>query len=67
METKTFSVPNIGCDGCVSTIKTEIGEIPGVKQVDADVNTKIVTVKWDAPASWSTIENQLAEIEYPPA
>ena len=67
MESKTFSVPNIGCDGCVSTIKTEISEIAGVKQVDADVNTKIVTVKWDAPASWSAIENKLAEIEYPPA
>jgi copper chaperone len=67
METKTFAVPNIGCDGCVRTIKTEIGEIAGVKQVDADENTKIVTVKWDNPASWMAIENKLVEIDYPPA
>ena len=33
METKTFKVPNIGCDGCVSTIKNEIGHLAnGVKE-----------------------------------
>ena len=67
MNSKTFQVPNIGCDGCVRTIKSEIGALPGVKQVDADQNTKIVTVKWDDPASWTAIENKLVEIEYPPA
>ncbi|MBZ0282190.1 MAG: cation transporter, partial [Anaerolineae bacterium] len=31
MESKTFQVPNIGCDGCVRTIKTEVSQISGVK------------------------------------
>ena len=30
METKTVNVPNIGCDGCVNTIKNEVSVIPGV-------------------------------------
>jgi copper chaperone CopZ len=67
MERKTFQVPNIGCDGCVRTIKNELGEIPGVKQVEGAVDTKIVTVEWDNPATWQKITSVLEEIEYPPA
>ena len=67
MERKTFQVPNIGCDGCVRTIKTEVSQINGVKQVDADVKTKVVTVEWDTPASWQGIESKLVEIDYAPA
>jgi copper chaperone CopZ len=49
VERKTFQVPNIGCDGCVRTIKTEVSQISGVKQVDGVVDTKTVTVEWDTP------------------
>ncbi len=67
MESKTFQVPNIGCDGCVRTIKNEVSLISGVKLVNAEVSTKTVTVEWDAPATWQDIESTLKEIEYPPA
>lgn len=67
MERKTFQVPNIGCDGCVRTIKNEVSQISGVKQVDGVVNTKTVTVEWDTPATWDQIESTLKEIDYPPA
>jgi copper ion binding protein len=66
MESKTFVVPNIGCDHCVHTIKNEVGEIAGVKSVEADVSTKVVTVSWDSPATWEQIQSALAEIDYPP-
>ncbi len=66
MEHKTFQVPAIGCDGCVKTIKTEVSQLPGVTQVDADVDTKMVTVEWNEPASWTGIESKLVEIDYPP-
>mgnify|MGYP001284932110 CR=1 FL=1 len=66
MDSKTFKVPNIGCDGCVSTIKNEIGQLAGVARVDADKDTKIVTVQWQNPASWSGIEQRLVEIDYAP-
>lgn len=67
METKTFKIPNIGCDGCVSKIKDEIGQLAGVAQVDAYKDTKVVTVQWQNPASWQVIERRLVEIDYAPA
>lgn len=67
MERKTFQVPNIGCDGCVRTIKNEVSEIPGVQQVDAAVETKTVTVEWNEPATWQKIVDTLKEIDYAPA
>ena len=67
METKTVVVPNISCGHCVHTIESEVSELPGVKAVNADEQTKKVTVEWGDPATWQTIENTLKEIDYPPA
>ena len=67
MESKTFQVPNIGCDGCVKTIKNEVSQIAGVQVVDAAVDTKTVTVKWETPATWDKIADTLKEIDYAPA
>jgi copper chaperone len=67
MTTKTFTVPNISCGHCTHAIKMELGEVPGVKRVEADVATKHVTVDWQEPASWDTIRAVLEEINYPPA
>ena len=66
MENKTFVVPNISCGHCVMTIRREVGALMGVKEVVGDVESKVVTVKWDFPASWSLIEGTLREIGYPP-
>ncbi len=66
MESKTFQVPNIGCDGCVNTIKNEVSQIAGVQVVDAAVDTKTVTVKWESPATWQKITETLEEIDYAP-
>lgn len=67
MTTKTFTVPNITCNHCVHTVKTEVGDLAGVQSVAADAETKQVTVAWDEPASWEKIEDLLKEINYAPA
>ena len=67
MSSKTFEVPNIGCDGCVRTIENELSQLAGVRKVNAAVDTRMVTVEWDDPAKWETIVDTLNEIEYPPA
>ena len=67
MESKTVTVPAIGCDNCVRTITNEVSEISGVKTVTASVDSKHVTVEWTEPATWAAIEARLTEIEYPPA
>jgi len=65
-ETKVFSVPNISCAHCVRSIKNEISEIAGVTEVQANEQTKVVTVAWEAPATWDQIKAALTEIDYPP-
>jgi len=67
MTTKTFAVPNISCNHCVHTVKTELGELTGVQSVAADAQTKQVTVAWSEPATWEKIETLLKEINYAPA
>lgn len=66
MTTKTFVVPAISCDHCVRSIKNEVSEIAGVASVQADRETKVVTVQWDDPATWEKIKATLTEIDYPP-
>ncbi|HRO91048.1 MAG TPA: heavy-metal-associated domain-containing protein [Promineifilum sp.] len=66
METKTFKVPGISCGHCVHTIKMEVGDVPGVTAVEADPQTKMVTVTWNTPADWEKIRATLVEINYPP-
>ncbi len=66
MNTVTYTIPNISCQHCVHTIKTELGEISGVLSVQGDVATKMVVVTYEAPATDTKIEGLLTEIEYPP-
>jgi copper chaperone len=67
MESKTFSIPNISCGHCVMTIRRELSDLAGVNSVDGDVESKTVSVAWDAPASEDGIKALLAEINYPAA
>jgi copper ion binding protein len=67
METKTLSVPNISCHHCTNTIRNELSELSGVSAVEADVDTRKVTVTWEAPASLDAIVAALREINYPAA
>jgi copper chaperone CopZ len=64
--TKTFVVPNISCDHCVRSIKNELAELKGVAAVQADAQSKVVTVEWAEPADWEQIKAALAEIDYAP-
>lgn len=66
MDTKTFKVPNMTCNGCVSTVRGEIEQLTGVINVDINKPAQLVTVEWNAPASWELIEKALIEIEYAP-
>ncbi len=66
MEKKTFKVPNMTCNGCVSTVRSELETIPGVEVLDINKPAQLVTVQWDQSASWTTIEQALTAIEYAP-
>lgn len=66
MEEKTVKVPGINCGHCEHTIRLEVGELAGVQSVDADHQTKDVTVRWEAPATWQGIEETLVDAGFPP-
>ena len=67
METKTFKVLNMTCNGCVSTVRGELEQLSGVVNVDINKPAQLVTVEWQSPASWDQIESALAEINYAPS
>ena len=47
-ETATYSVPAIHCAHCAMSIREEVSEVPGVEDVDVDLETKVVTVSASA-------------------
>jgi copper chaperone len=67
MNTITFSVPNIHCNHCIHTVTMELSDLEGVSNVDADLDSKMVTVQYDAPATEQELRDLLAEINYPAA
>ena len=67
MSGKTYTVPNISCRHCVATIEREVGQVPGVESVKADLDSKQVTVTYGDEAVLSSVEKTLDEIGYPAA
>jgi copper chaperone len=66
MKTVTFSIPSINCGHCVHTITTEVGDLEGVKSVQASPETKQAVISFDSPATEDQIVSLLKEINYPP-
>lgn len=67
MKTVTYSVPAIHCNHCLHTIEMEVGEVPGVEAVKADLNDKRVMIRFDDLANEEQIKAVLTEINYPVA
>lgn len=68
MSDKTVDVPGISCGHCVMTIEREVGELPGVRSVKAEQETRRVTISWDPETTdWVVIEETMKEINFPPA
>jgi copper chaperone len=66
MKTVSYTIPAINCMHCVHTIKMEVGELAGVKSVEADATSKKTTVVFDNPATEEQIVALLKEINYAP-
>lgn len=66
MKTVTYSIPNISCNHCVHTIKTEVSDLAGVKSVDANAQTQQATIVFEPPATEEEIISLLQEINYAP-
>ena len=54
----TYSVPEISCEHCKSTIEAAVNAIDDVRRVDVDIESKTVTVDGgDQSAVTSSIED----------
>ncbi len=65
MKTVTYTIPNISCGHCVRTIQNEVGELEGVKSVQANNDTKQTVIVFEDPATEAQILELLKEINYP--
>jgi len=55
METVTFSVPDISCEHCQTSIEGATRELSGVQKSEVDIPGKSVTVQFD-PATVDTAQ-----------
>jgi copper chaperone len=54
-----YKVSGISCEHCVQAITGEVGQVPGVREVAVDLETKLVTVRGeelDDPALRAAID-----------
>lgn len=65
MKTEKIVVSNIKCDGCVSTIKTNILELEGVESVDVNREENSVTINHSGILTREDFTKKLHSIGYP--
>jgi copper chaperone len=65
--TVTLNIPNISCHHCTMTVKRETKDLPGVLDVDADVQTKTATYTLENESVLTEVKKTLAEVGYPVA
>lgn len=65
MATTTFSAPDIECNGCANAIKKAVSAVPGVSQVEVNIETKHVDVTHEATASTATVTAALDKAGFP--
>ena len=46
----TYTVTGMSCGHCKSAVEGEVGRVPGVESVNADLDTKLVVVRGEALA-----------------
>ena len=66
MQTETFQVKNIKCGGCVTTVRNGLAALPGVEQVDVQIEGGKVTVSGGG-LERSQIAATLKSLGYPEA
>lgn len=64
MTTATYTVSGMTCGHCVSSVKEEVGEVPGVTGVEVDLATGIVTVESNSPIDTAQIRAAVGEAGY---
>jgi copper chaperone len=64
MSTATYTVKGMTCGHCVSSVKEEVGEVPGVTGVEVDLATGLLTVDSATPIDSAKIVDAVEEAGY---
>jgi copper chaperone CopZ len=64
MSTTTITVTGMRCGGCASSVREEIGNIPGVSAVDVDLSTGTAVIDSEGPVDIVAVENAVEEAGY---
>ncbi len=64
MSASTYTVKGMTCGHCVSSVKEEVGEVPGVTGVDVELESGLLTVHSDNPVEIGRIEAAVKEAGY---
>ena len=66
METETFTVQNVRCQGCVSAIRDGLAQLPGVEAVEVSIDEGRVTVR-GRNLDRAALAEKLGALGYPEA
>jgi copper ion binding protein len=64
VQTKTYTVTGMTCGHCVNSVSTEVGQIPGVTDVQVDLANGAVTVTSDQPINDEAVRVAVDEAGY---
>ncbi|MEO3761296.1 heavy-metal-associated domain-containing protein [Mycobacterium sp. B14F4] len=64
MSSTNVTVTGMTCGHCAASVREEIGEIAGVRAVDVDVESGVVTIDSDIPVDTAAIRNAVEEAGY---
>ncbi|MBN6057230.1 heavy-metal-associated domain-containing protein [Nonomuraea sp. RK-328] len=62
--TATYTVKGMTCGHCVSSVKEEVGEVPGVTGVEVDLQSGLLTVASEQPVEQARIVAAVEEAGY---
>lgn len=64
MSTQTVTVSGMTCGHCATSVREEVGALPGVRTVEVDLATGVVTIDSDGQVDASAISDAVAEAGY---
>ncbi|HWN26661.1 MAG TPA: heavy-metal-associated domain-containing protein [Actinomycetospora sp.] len=62
--TSTYTVAGMTCGHCVASVREEVGEVPGVSDVDVDLAAGRVVVTAESPVDDAAVRAAVEEAGY---
>jgi copper chaperone len=64
MSTASFTVTGMTCGHCVASVKEEVSEVPGVRDVQVELASGLLTVSAEGAVDAAAVEAAVTEAGY---